>query len=68
MKKKEKGVLRSMSSEELVKHVGTLETVMRVAKLERVTKPSKNGRALRTKRLIVAVSQTILRERELTLV
>ncbi|MEK9143584.1 MAG: hypothetical protein AAB481_03075 [Patescibacteria group bacterium] len=68
MKKKEKGVLRSMSSEELTKHVRVLETEMRVAKLERVTKPSKNIRLLRSKRLIVAISQTILRERALTLV
>ena len=68
MKKKEKGVLRSMSSEELVKHVGVLEAQMRISKLERVTKPSKNSRAIRSKRLIIAVSQTVLRERALTLV
>jgi len=68
MKKKEKGMLRSMSSEELIKHVGVLETAMKVAKLERVTKPSKNVRALRTKRQHIAVSKTILRERALTLV
>lgn len=57
-----------MSSEELTKHVRVLEAQMRISKLERVTKPSKNIRALRSKRLIIAVSQTILRERELTLV
>lgn len=57
-----------MSSEELTKHVRVLEAEMRISKLERVTKPSKNIRALRSKRLIIAVSQTILRERALTLV
>mgnify|MGYP001569393405 CR=1 FL=1 len=66
MKKKEKTALRSMSSEELVKHIGVLEAEMKASKLERVTKPVKNIHALRSKRLSIAVSQTILRERELT--
>lgn len=57
-----------MSREELTKHVRVLEAEMRVSKLERVTKPSKNIRAIRSKRLSIAVSQTILRERALTLV
>ena len=55
-----------MSSEELVKHIGVLEAEMKASKLERVTKPVKNIHALRSKRLSIAVSQTILRERALT--
>lgn len=68
MKKKEKGIIRSMSSDELTKHVRVLEAEIKVTKLERVTKPSKNSRANRSKRLRIAVSQTLLRERALTLV
>lgn len=68
MKKKEKEVLRSMSGEELVKHVRALEAEIKVTKLERVTKPSKNSRANRSKRQKIAVSYTLLCERALTLV
>lgn len=68
MKKKEKGIIRSMPSDELAKHVRVLEAEIKVTKLERVTKPSKNSRANRSKRLRIAVSQTLLRERALTLV
>lgn len=66
MKRHEKESLRSMSSEELGKEVRALEAQMRSTKLERVTKPTKNVHALRLKRQNIAVSKTILRERELT--
>lgn len=68
MKKKQKESLRSMTNEELVKHVGVLEAEIGTAKLERVTKSTKNVRASRANRLGIAVSKTILRERELRLV
>lgn len=68
MKKKEKESLRSMTGDELTKHIGALEAEMLSAKLERVTKPTKNVRAIRTNRLRVAVCKTILRESELRLV
>lgn len=68
MKRHEKESLRAMTNEELVKHVGVLEAEIGTANLERVTKPTKNVRASRANRLGVAVSKTILRERELRLV
>lgn len=57
-----------MTNDELTKHVGVLEAEMLSATLERVTKPTKNVHASRTRRLAVAVSKTILRERELRLI
>lgn len=68
MKKKEKQSLRSMSPAELVKLVQTLETEMLKGRVERVTKQMKNLRLYRTKRQSIAVTKTILRERELSLV
>lgn len=53
-----------MANEELVKHIGVLEAEIVTANLERVTKPTKNVHALRLKRQNIAVSKTILRERE----
>lgn len=57
-----------MSDAELVKQVHSLETEMLKGKVLRMTKQLKNTREFRTKRLNVAVSNTILRERELSLV
>lgn len=68
MKKKEKQSLRSMSDAELAKQIQTLETEMLKGRVERVTKQLKNLRLYRTKRTVVAVSKTIMRQRELSLV
>ncbi|MDP1721908.1 MAG: 50S ribosomal protein L29 [Candidatus Gottesmanbacteria bacterium] len=68
MKKKEKQSLRAMSDAELVKQIQTLETEMLKGRVERKTKQMKNLRLYRTKRTVVAVSKTIMRERELSLV
>ncbi len=57
-----------MTNEELTKEVRVMEAGMGIAKLERITKPNKNVHAGRAGRLRVAVSKTILRERELRLI
>ncbi|MBI5621134.1 50S ribosomal protein L29 [Candidatus Gottesmanbacteria bacterium] len=66
MKKKEKQSLRSMSDAQLVRDIGKLETEMKKMSVERTTKPLKNARVFRTKRLGVAIMRTLLRERALT--
>ncbi len=68
MKKKEKQSLRAMSDAELAKQIHTLETEMLKGRVERMTKQMKNLRLYRTKRKVIAVSKTILRERALSLV
>ena len=68
MKKKEKQSLRSMSDAELTKQIQTLETEMLKGRVQRVTKQMKNLRLYRSKRTVVAVSKTIMRQRELSLV
>lgn len=68
MKKKEKQSLRSMSDAELAKQIHTFETEMLKGRVERVTKQMKNLRLYRSKRTVVAVSKTIMRQRELSLV
>lgn len=65
MKKKEKQSLRSMSDEELGKHVQSLTEQIIKFRLERTTKPVKNGKDVRLLRLTIAVAKTIVREREL---
>lgn len=57
-----------MSDAELVKQVQMLETEMLKGRVERMTKQMKNLRFYRTKRTIVAISKTIMRERALSLV
>lgn len=57
-----------MSDAELAKQIQTLETEMLKGRVERVTKQLKNLRLYRTKRTVVAVSKTIMRQRELSLV
>ncbi|MEK7141757.1 MAG: 50S ribosomal protein L29 [Patescibacteria group bacterium] len=68
MKKKEKQSLRSMSDAELAKQIQTFETEMLKGRVQRVTKQMKNLRLYRSKRTVVAVSKTIMRQRELSLV
>ncbi|MBI3559941.1 50S ribosomal protein L29 [Candidatus Gottesmanbacteria bacterium] len=65
MKKKEKLSLRTMSDQELTKHVSTLEAEMTKGRVDRVTRQIKNVRTFRAKRTVVAVAKTILRERKL---
>jgi len=57
-----------MSDAELAKQIHTLETEMLKGRVERMTKQMKNLRLYRTKRKVIAVSKTILRERALSLV
>ncbi len=57
-----------MSDAELAKQIQTFETEMLKGRVQRVTKQMKNLRLYRSKRTVVAVSKTIMRQRELSLV
>lgn len=66
MKKKEKQSLRGMSEVELAQHISVLEAEIAKGKLDQKTKQMKNIRILRSKRVVVAIAKTILRERMLS--
>lgn len=55
-----------MSDDELVREIGKLESDVTKGIVERTTKPLKNTRIFRAKRLRGAVIRTLLRERALT--
>lgn len=66
MKQKEKTSLSHMSIEELVKELGTIQAKLRFLRVERHTKHMKNTREARGLRLKIAVIETFIRQKELS--
>jgi ribosomal protein L29 len=64
MKKKEKATLRSMKTDELKKRASELHATIASLRLERVTKPAKNVRELYNMRKTLAVTKSILTEKQ----
>ena len=65
MKKKERDALRTLESKELVQKVNEAHVAMTKIHIEKATSQTKNTRQIRKLKHIVAIAQTILREKEL---
>lgn len=65
MKKKEKDSLRSLEVKELVQKVKEAQDALQKLHIERATSQIKNTRQGRKLRLIIAMTETVLREKEL---
>ncbi|MBI2404859.1 50S ribosomal protein L29 [Candidatus Gottesmanbacteria bacterium] len=67
MKKKEKTTLAALSREDAIKELALLKKKLATMRLERFTKQMKNTREGRQIRKKIAVIQTFMRQKELTL-